>query len=103
MRLMCWRKIMMNDRIDAIDNVIGTDCDCRKYYFAVRGENNDFTPNHDGDFIILEQDPLIAIGPDRDVYIYEDKWQEVPVNDLPLTNFHDIFVIMGLIHLMERS
>lgn len=101
MRLMCWRKIMMNDRINAIDNVIG-DCDCRKYYFAVRGENNDFTPNHDGDFIIL-QDPLIAIGPDRDVYIYEDNWQEVPVNDIPLTNFHDIFVIMGLIHLMERS
>lgn len=92
---------MMNDRINAIDNVIG-DCDCRKYYFAVRGENNDFTPNHDGDFIIL-QDPLIAIGPDRDVYIYEDNWQEVPVNDIPLTNFHDIFVIMGLIHLMERS
>ena len=100
MRLMCWRKIMMNDRINAIDNVIG-DCDCRKYYFAVRGENNDFTPNHDGDFIIL-QDPLIAIGPDRDVYIYEDKWQEVPVNDLQLTNFHDMFCVMGLIHLMER-
>ena len=91
---------MMNDRINAIDNVIG-DCDCRKYYFAVRGENNDFTPNHDGDFIIL-QDPLIAIGPDRDVYIYEDKWQEVPVNDLQLTNFHDMFCVMGLIHLMER-
>lgn len=90
-------------RIDSIvDNISSGN-----WTFAVNHGGGLLRPHCDGDFLIVKiRKDYFAIGPDRKVYRNikgTDVYVGTNINDLPLIDYHDMFCVMGLIHLMERS